>query len=145
VTEDEPEWGCIPHGEERPADAVDWYCPRCYPDGPPAEPRPEDDPWLMARIDYAIGDDEEDETMSEWDEAKALATALRTLGEEYPTDEQDAPTTRITIGEHALDLQPGQVRWLLKLTMDELATCRNAHLGESDICAHCGGTGAARP
>lgn len=79
----------------------------------------------------------------------ALALALTTLAEQYPTDEAAAPAAALTLRgtdgrAHPVTLTPGQIDWLTALVMDEMATCRNAHAGESGHCAHCAGTGRTR-
>ncbi|MGK4586064.1 hypothetical protein [Kitasatospora sp. HPMI-4] len=79
-------------------------------------------------------------------EPQALMTALQHLMEEYPTDPEDTgPATVLTLAgaQGAVELQPGQVQWLLGLVMDESATNRNAHVDGNQQCGHCEGTGSA--
>jgi hypothetical protein len=80
--------------------------------------------------------------------AEAVATALQVMFETYPTDAEGTTaavvltvTDPATGTQHTIELQPGQAEWLTTLTMDELATCRNAHSDGNSQCAHCRGTG----
>ncbi len=57
----EPANMCVAHGEQGDPEDADWFCPRCYPNGPRPEPVP--DPLLMARLDSIVnsGIDDEDQ------------------------------------------------------------------------------------
>ncbi|MEV8590900.1 hypothetical protein AB0424_28570 [Streptomyces sp. NPDC051180] len=72
-----------------------------------------------------------------------LAAALQELAREYPTDPDDTATVTLTVtdpatGEqHQAHLQPGHLRWLTTLVMDEMTTCRNAHSDGTGQCGHC--------
>ncbi|MGI5162723.1 hypothetical protein [Microbispora sp. CA-102843] len=80
-------------------------------------------------------------------QAQGLAAALAELVETYPTDDPTAPAYPLTLTDpdsgraRTILLQPGQVDWLARLVRDELTTCREAHVGGSGACGHCG----ARP
>ncbi|WP_327591271.1 hypothetical protein OHA25_61080 (plasmid) [Nonomuraea sp. NBC_00507] len=80
--------------------------------------------------------------------AAALATALHSLVNTYPTDDEPAVASLIIEhdngGRQPARLQAGHLDWLLRMIMDEVATCRNAHRDGDDTCAHCTGTGQAR-
>ncbi|MEY9961507.1 Ran-binding zinc finger domain-containing protein [Streptacidiphilus sp. MAP5-52] len=82
--------------------------------------------------------------------ATAVATALQELFATYPTDPEGTATAVVltvtdpaTGAQHTIELQPGQASWLTGLTMDEVATCRNAHSDGNGECGHCGGSGKA--
>ncbi|MFI6541433.1 hypothetical protein ACIBHY_53900 [Nonomuraea sp. NPDC050547] len=77
--------------------------------------------------------------------AAGLAVALQELCETYPTDDGPAVASLIVQlhdgPRHVVAVQPGQLSWLLRLVMDETATCSNAHADGNRMCAHCEGTG----
>ncbi|WP_240152295.1 hypothetical protein [Streptomyces mobaraensis] len=85
--------------------------------------------------------------------AEQLAQALARLAAEYPTDPEGADAAPLQLGdeERGFDfpdpvaLTAGQLTWLAQLVEHELATARNAHSDGNGTCAHCEGTGAARP
>ncbi|QMU70052.1 hypothetical protein [Streptacidiphilus sp. P02-A3a] len=84
-------------------------------------------------------------------QAMALAAALRELliGSRASDGEGLAPavvlamTDPATGTEHTVALQPESADWLTRLTVDSIASCRNAHSGGNGLCAHCRGTGRA--
>ncbi|MEU5610509.1 hypothetical protein AB0H03_17540 [Streptomyces sparsogenes] len=83
-----------------------------------------------------------------------LAKALARLAEEYPTDPDIEEQLALRFGDgdapgygfpEPVTLRPGQLAWLAQLVERELDTARNAHSDGDGSCAHCEGTGAARP
>ncbi|WP_069627257.1 hypothetical protein [Streptomyces niveus] len=78
-------------------------------------------------------------------ELPALAAALQTLFDTYPTDADEAErlTLALESGDErqVVSLQPGQAAWLTTLVQDEFVSCRNAHSDGNGRCAHCTGRG----
>ncbi|AEY94355.1 hypothetical protein SHJG_p240 (plasmid) [Streptomyces hygroscopicus subsp. jinggangensis 5008] len=84
--------------------------------------------------------------------SEQLARSLARLAAEYPTDPASAESLPLHFGAEEdpdapapVPLQAGQLAWLAELVERELATTRNAHSDGDGTCAHCEGTGAARP
>ncbi|MFI5987091.1 hypothetical protein ACIBEA_40280 [Streptomyces sp. NPDC051555] len=92
--------------------------------------------------------------------ATEFAGALARLASTYPTDGEDTePVTLLLdaarqqdgapqprrLHQLAVQMQPGQIRWLTQLVERELATTRNAHSDGNGHCGHCYGSGTVDP